>query len=79
MLLSHVCLLATPRSAAHQATLPLIVSRSLPKFMFIASVMQSSHRSIRDFTKDATSDDADSAMSHAMQGCPRWTGHSREL
>ena len=31
------------RTAAHQASLSLTISRSLPKFMFIASVMPSNH------------------------------------
>ena len=39
----HVWLFATPRSAAHQASLSLTISWSLPKFMSIASVMPSSH------------------------------------
>ena len=34
-----VWLFATPWTAAHQASLPLIISRSLPKFMSIASMM----------------------------------------
>ena len=42
-LLSHVWLFATPWTAARQASLSLTISRSLPKFMFIASVMPSSH------------------------------------
>ena len=40
---SSVRLLATIWTAAHQAFLSLTISRSLPKFMFIASVMLSSH------------------------------------
>ena len=40
---SHVQLFVTPGTAAHQASLSLTISRSLPKFMFIASVMPSSH------------------------------------
>ena len=39
--LSHVRLFATPWTAAHLASLSLIVSRSLPKFMFIELVMPS--------------------------------------
>ena len=38
---SHVQLFATPWTAAHQASLSLIASWSLPKFMFIASVVPS--------------------------------------
>ena len=34
---------ATPWTAAHQASQSLTISHSLPKFMFIASVMPSSH------------------------------------
>ena len=34
---------APPWTTAHQASLSLTISRSLPKFMFIASVMPSSH------------------------------------
>ena len=41
--LSRVQLFATPRTAACQVSLSLIISQSLPKFMFIASVMPSSH------------------------------------
>ena len=40
---SHVRLFATPWTAACQASLPLTISQSLPKFMSIASVMPSSH------------------------------------
>ena len=36
---SYVWLFATPWTAACQASLPLIISRSLPKFMSIASMM----------------------------------------
>ena len=96
LLLSHPAvfrLLATPWTAALQASLSFTTSRSLPKFMFIASVMPSSHLilwlpllhppsifpSIRDFISDAVSNDADAAMSHAMQGHPRWMGNSREF
>ena len=39
---SHVRLFVT-RTAAHQASLSLTISQSLPKFMVIASVMLSSH------------------------------------
>ena len=39
MLSSRVHLLATPWAAARQASMPLPVSRSLPKFMFIAGVI----------------------------------------
>ena len=34
---------ATPRTAAHQASLSLTISQSLPKFMSIALVMSSNH------------------------------------
>ena len=40
---SHAQLFVTPRTAAHQASLSLSISWSLPKFMFIALVMPSSH------------------------------------
>ena len=40
---SRVRLFATPWTAAHQAPLSLTISWSLPKFMFTASVMPSSH------------------------------------
>ena len=40
---SHIRLLVTPWTVAHQASLSLTISQSLPKFMFIASVMPSSH------------------------------------
>ena len=42
-LLSHVRLFATPWSAAHQASLPITNSQSLPKPMSIESVMPSNH------------------------------------
>ena len=42
-LLTHVRLFATPWMAARQAFLSLMISRSLPKFMSIASVIPSSH------------------------------------
>ena len=41
--LSHVRLFATPWTAAHQASLSITNSRSLPKLMSIESVMPSSH------------------------------------
>ena len=40
---SHVQLLATPWTAAHQASLSLTISQSFPKFMPIVSVMPSNH------------------------------------
>ena len=40
---SRVRLFVTPRTAAHQASLSLTISRSLPKFMSIASMMPSIH------------------------------------
>ena len=40
---SHVGLVATPRTAAHQAALPFTVSQSLLKFLSIESVMTSNH------------------------------------
>ena len=42
-LLSHVRLFATPWTAAHQASLSITNSRSLPKLMSIKSVMPSNH------------------------------------
>ena len=39
----HVLLLEIPWTAAYQVFLSLTISRSLPKFMFITSVMLSSH------------------------------------
>ena len=63
---SHVWLFVTVWNAAHQASLSLIISQSLPKFMSIASVMPSSHLilwcslllpsifpSIRDFSTES--------------------------
>ena len=41
--LNHVWLFATPWTAAHQASLSIINSWSLPKLMFIESVMPSNH------------------------------------
>ena len=43
-LLSHVRLFGTPRTAARQASLSIINSRSLFKLMSIVSVMPSNHR-----------------------------------
>ena len=43
---SHVWFFVTPWTAAHQAFLSLTFSRSLPKFMFIASLVPSSHLSL---------------------------------
>ena len=40
---SHVWLFATPWTAAHQFSLSFTIFQSLPKFMFISSVMPSSH------------------------------------
>ena len=40
---SHVWLFVAPWTAAHQASLSRLLSWSLPKFRFIASVMPSSH------------------------------------
>ena len=42
-LLSHVSLFVTPLSAAHQTSLPFIISQSLLKSMSIESVMPSNH------------------------------------
>ena len=41
--LSHVRLFATPRTTAHQASLSITNSQSLPKLMSIKSVMPSNH------------------------------------
>ena len=65
---SHIRLLVTPWTIAHQASLSLTISRSLPKFMFIALVMPPSHLilwhpllllpsifpSIRDFSNESS-------------------------
>ena len=42
-LLTHVQLFATPRTAAHQASLSITNSQSLLKLMYIESVMPSNH------------------------------------
>ena len=66
--LSHVQFFVTPWTEALQASLSLLISWSLPKFMFIASVMPSSHLifwhpllllpsifpSIRDFSNESS-------------------------
>ena len=66
--ISHVWLFATPWTSTHQASLSLTISQSLPKLMYIASVMPSSHlilwrppfllpsifSSIRDFSNEST-------------------------
>ena len=72
---SRVWLFATPWVAARQASLALTVSRSLPKFVSIASVMPSCHLiprcplllpsifpSIRHFSNESA-------------GCIRWSKH----
>ena len=41
--LSHIRLFVTPWTAARQASLSFTISWSLPKFMFIESVMPSNH------------------------------------
>ena len=41
--LSHVRLFVTPWTAAHQASLSITISRSLPKLMSIESVLSSNH------------------------------------
>ena len=41
--LSHIRLFVTPWNAARQASLSFTISQSLPKFMFIKSVMPSNH------------------------------------
>ena len=41
-----VQLFVTPRTAAHQASLSLIITQSLPKFISIALVMPSSHLTV---------------------------------
>ena len=65
---THVWLFVTPWTSAHQASLSLAISQSLPKFMSNASVMPSSHLifwrplllvplifpSIRDFSSKLT-------------------------
>ena len=64
---SHVWFFVTPWTSASQVFSSLTISRSLPKFMFIASVMPSSHLilwcplllpsifpSIRDFSHEST-------------------------
>ena len=63
---SHVWIFETPLTAARQASLTLPISLTLPKFMFIALVMPSSHLflsllllllsvfpSIRDFSNES--------------------------
>ena len=64
----HVRLFATSWTAAHQASMSLIISQSLPKFVFIISMMPSSHLillcpllllplifpSIRDFSSESS-------------------------
>ena len=42
-MLSHVQVFATPWTVAHQASLSLPISRSLPKLMSIESMMPSNH------------------------------------
>ena len=41
--LSHVCLFATPWTSAHQASLPVTISKSLFELMSIELVMSSNH------------------------------------
>ena len=44
----------TPWTAAHQASLSLTISQSFTKFMFIASVMSSSHLILTLFSVSST-------------------------
>ena len=82
---SHVQFFATPWTAACQASLSLTISWSLPKFMFISSVIPSSHfilwhplflpsifPSIRDFLMSClfTSDDQNSGASASASVLP---------
>ena len=74
--LSCVWLFSTPWTQAHQASLFLTISQSLPKFMSIASVMLSSHLvlwcpllllpsvlpSIRDFSNESTEKTSESPL-----------------
>ena len=48
-LLNHVWLLVTPWTAAHQASLSLTISWSLPKFMYIELVMLSNQYNLSLF------------------------------
>ena len=84
--LSRVQFFVTPWTAALQASLSLLISWSLPKFMFIASVMPSSHLilwhpllllpsifpSIRDFSNESmfASDDQNSGASASASVLP---------
>ena len=43
LLLFSCPVVSTPWTATHQASLSLTISRSLPKFMFIAFMMPSTH------------------------------------
>ena len=86
LLPSHVQLVVTPWMSAHQASLSLTVWQSLPKFMFIASVMLSSHLilwcppfllpsifpSIRDFSIESlfASDDQNTGASASASLLP---------
>ena len=82
---SHVQLFTTPWIATRQASLSLTISQSLPKFMFISSVIPSSHfilwhplflpsifPSIRDFLMSClfTSDDQNSGASASASVLP---------
>ena len=52
---SHVPLFVTPWTAPRQASLSLTVSRSLPKFMVIASVMLQPSQPLTPFSPSALS------------------------
>ena len=70
--LSCVQLFATPWAAARQASLSLTISRSLPKFVFVASVMTSSHLILSvQFSRSVVSDSfPPHGLQHAMPPCP---------
>ena len=74
--LSCVWLFVTPWTTAHQASLSPTISRSWPKFMFIASVMQSSHLIRFSFCPQSCPASGTFPMSHLFTSDDHDTGAS---
>ena len=74
--LSRVWLFVTLWTAAHQASLSPTISRSWPKFMFIASVMQSSHLIRFSFCPQSCPASGTFPMSHLFTSDDHDTGAS---
>ena len=71
-LLSRVRLFATPRIAAHQASLSITNSQSSPKLISIESVMPSSHLILCHPSPPAPNPPSISVFSNESTLCMRW-------